>query len=219
MILGQQNRLEETRMQFYPNGAIADFKFPVFDNNAFKEMLDNSHIPNKDDEESILRIYRNILRVKRGNTEVRFDKGIIQSGNDKFELANTIAMIRIKDAESYVYFKTEDRYDAQIFIEAATNTAILVLGYTGTDKGSEKNIRVARLDEFYLLGLCNDKEYEEGTGVMVAYERWKISYTYCELVGDMLFEPIEDLLLAVWLQGEWEEAKIAYEKNIESMLQ
>ena len=212
MILGQQNRLEETRMQFYPNGAIADFKFPVFDDNTFKDILDNSHLPDKDDKENILQIRQNVLEGKKGNIEVHFDKGMIQSGNDKFELANTIAKVRIRDAESYVYFKTEDRYAAQIFMEAATNTAILVLGYMGTDKGSEKNVRVARLDEFYLLGLCNGKEYKEGTGIMVGYEEWGTSYIYCELVGDILFEPIEDLLLAVWLQGEWEEAKIANKK-------
>lgn len=63
------------------------------------------------------------------------------------------------------------------------------------------------------MGICKSKEYKEETGIIIANSLCLGSgYVYCE---PALFEPIKGLLLADWLQKEWEEAKIANEKKIE----
>ena len=207
--------------KFYPDGVIADFKFPAVDDDALKSLFRC----NLDDDEKkklseicmqrVIEMRQNELNGTGENIKVRFDNGTVQSGNNKFELTNTVAMIRVEDRNEYVYFKAGDRCDAWILIQRTFNSigAVLVLECEAIDKSSNKNVVATWVDEFYLMGICKSKEYKEETGIIIANSLYLGSgYQYCE---PALFEPIKGLLLADWLQKELEEAKIANEKKIE----
>ena len=217
-MLWQKKKFEETCRQFYSDNTVVDFNFPaVGDDDMFKCLYErsvrypfNSKEQREKDKKSILQIHQNVCECKVGNIEVRFDEGTIQFGNSKCELANTIAMIRLESDCVYVFFNEGDRYDAQLFIEAASENAFLVLQYH--EKDSNKDAAIISLDEFYLLGGCCNEESVKGTGIMAGYD-WMYKNIYCDFVEDIIFSPVKELLSADWLQGEWEEAKKAKEKR------
>lgn len=221
-ILWQKTKFEETCRQFYPDNIVVDFNFPaVGDDDMFKYLYEesvrnpfNSKEQRERDNKSILQIHQNAWECKAGNIEVRFDEGTIQFGNSKCGLANMIAMIRFGCDCVYAFFNEGDRYDAQIFIENASEKAFLVLKYH--EKDSNKEAAIISLDEFYLLARCCNEESVKGTGIMVGYD-WMYKNIYCDFVENVIFSPVKELLSADWLQEKWKKIKEANEKKIESM--
>jgi len=218
----QEEKFKMTCKQFYPEGTVTDFRFPaVGDYDTFGDIYERSlrysfsDKENREDvEKRIIQIHQNVREGKAGNFEVHFDKGMIQFGNSKYGLANAIAMIRLGPDCEHVFFKEGDRYGARVFIEAASKNAFFVLGYDEKDKNNNKDTAIILLDEFYLLGsCCNEK-----SGIMVGYD-WAFNNIYCDLVEEVIFNPIKELLVADWLQEEWEKTKETNEKGIESISQ
>ena len=221
-ILRQKNRFDETFSHFYSNDIIAEFQFPAVGDDEELEYLYekgtiypyNSKEQREKDKNRIIQIHQNVWEGKVGNIEVHFDEGTIQFENSKYELVNMIVMLREEIDGVYFFFNEGDRYDAQLFIEAASESAFLVLGYH--EKDSNEDVAIIILDEFYLLGWGRNEKTEKETGIVVGYD-WADRNTYCDFVEDIIFSPVKELFAADWLQEKWKKTKEANEKKIESM--
>lgn len=221
-ILRQKDMFDETCSHFYSGGTIVEFQFPAVGDDEALEYLyrksmiypNNSKEQREKDKNRIIQIHQNVWEGKVGNIEVHFDERTIQFENSKYELANMIAMIRVESDFAYFFFNEGDKYDAQLFIEATSESAFLVLGYH--EKDSNEDVAIIILDEFYLLGWGRNEKTEKETGIVVGYD-WADRNTYCDFVEDIIFSPVKELFAADWLQEKWKKTKEANEKKIESM--
>ena len=221
----QKHRFEDTYWHFYPHGIVADFEFPAVGDDVFTSLYDRIPLDLYVDveklfeeiENNILYIHQNVLEGKTGNVEICFDEGMIHSGGNKYELCNTIAMIRVNSDYRYIFFNDGDRYDSKIFIEDDSDNAILVLKDKEKNRNSKEETIIIYLDEFYLLGICYDGKTAKEMGIMVGYRRF--GNLYCDPVEEVTFSKIRELLVADWLQKKWKETKEDNEKAMESILQ
>lgn len=222
-MLRQRKRFEDTCSQFYSDGTIVDFSFPAVDDETYDFLYESREIFTDEDQErrkrienKILRVCHNVLEGKTGNVEICFDEGMIYSGSDKYEMGNTIAMIRIGSECQYVFLKEGDRFDAKIFMENGTQNAFLVLKDKVKDKDGNEETVIIFLDEFYLLGICyegevakeNTKKTAKNMGIMIGYE-WVSENLYCDPAEEIMFSKIKELLAADWLQEKWKKTKEA----------
>ena len=221
-VLWRQNeRFKETFSWFYSDGTIENFKFPAVEEGVFESLYESSdQYTDEDDKEGresiendILRIHQNVLEGKTGYLEVRFDKGMIYSGGEKYELANTIAMIRDGCYFLHVFFKAGDRHDVKIFMEEGTENAYLVLKWDGSEE-----VEIFLLYGFCLFSMWCEEGSVKDTGIMIDYD-WTEKNKNFDIVDEVIFSPAKGLLVADWLQEKWKKTKEANEKRKESIAQ
>lgn len=192
---------------FYNNGSIANFTHSSEEDPLapLLEMAKAEPAPNTLTQEQMgdicLQIRENVKQGKQGNIEIQFHKGLQISDKHARPLGNTIVKITPMDtsASKYFFIKTGDILNTTIFLGGDNVSGIMVI----EDENGDEHL--LRLSELQMLSLQPEPDPRKEIGLMTSY-LW-LTNVYTNIILGFDLNPVKNLLLAEWLQKEWQLAK------------
>lgn len=144
----------------------------------------------------------NIKQGKPNNVEIQFHKGRQVSDRQISPLGTTVVKLTPMDdcRPKYFFISKDDILNASVFLGGENASGIMAM----PDKNG--NNHFLRLSEFHMLSLWTEPDSHKEIGLMTSYI-WMIAKVYSSTIHSYNLNPVKNLLLAGWLQEEWQHAK------------